>query len=84
MTSWAAFPGRWGQAVCTRGLKLCTRSEGPPTPTYQNRFTKPWTAVLPMTKSNERIYEYACQEGNYALPDILRGARYQEKQPTGR
>jgi len=44
-------------------------------------FTKPWTAVLPMTKSNERIYEYACQEGNYALPDILRGARYQEKQP---
>ena len=43
-------------------------------------FTKPWTAVLPMTKSSERIYEYACQEGNYALPDILRGARYQEKQ----
>ena len=43
-------------------------------------FTKPWTAVLPMTKSDERIYEYACQEGNYALPDILRGARYQEKQ----
>jgi len=47
-------------------------------------FTKPWTAVLPMTKSSERIYEYACQEGNYALPDILRGARYQEKQPGGR
>jgi hypothetical protein len=44
-------------------------------------FTKPWTAVLPMKKSDERIYEYACQEGNYALPDILRGARYQEKQP---
>jgi len=43
-------------------------------------FTKPWTAVLPMTKSAERIYEYACHEGNYALPDILRGARYQEKQ----
>jgi len=42
-------------------------------------FTKPWTAVLPMTKSAERIYEYACHEGNYALPDILRGARYQEK-----
>ena len=43
-------------------------------------FTKPWTAVLPMTKSDERLYEYACQEGNYALPDILRGARYEEKQ----
>ena len=43
-------------------------------------FTRPWTAVLPMTKSDERLYEYACQEGNYALPDILRGARYEEKQ----
>jgi hypothetical protein len=42
-------------------------------------FTRPWTAVLPMTKSDERHYEYACHEGNYALPDILRGARYQEK-----
>jgi hypothetical protein len=43
-------------------------------------FTRPWTAQLPMTRSNERIFEYACHEGNYALPDILRGARYQEKQ----
>ena len=43
-------------------------------------FTRPWTAVLPMTKSDERLYEYACHEGNYALPDILRGARYQEQQ----
>ena len=40
-------------------------------------FTRPWTAQLPMTKSNERLYEYACHEGNYALPDILRGARFQ-------
>jgi hypothetical protein len=43
-------------------------------------FTRPWTAQLPMTKSTERLYEYACHEGNYALPDILRGARFQEKQ----
>ena len=43
-------------------------------------FTRAWTAVLPMTKTGERLYEYACHEGNYALPDILRGARYQEKQ----
>ena len=43
-------------------------------------FTKPWTAQLPMTKSDERMFEYACHEGNYALPDILRGARFQEQQ----
>ncbi|MBI3400907.1 MAG: hypothetical protein HY048_05755 [Acidobacteria bacterium] len=42
-------------------------------------FTKPWTVSLPMTKSSDQIYEYACHEGNYALPDILRGARAQEK-----
>ena len=42
-------------------------------------FTRPWTAQLPMTRSSERLYEYACHEGNYALPDILRGARFQER-----
>jgi hypothetical protein len=42
-------------------------------------FTQPWTARLPMTLTDARIYEYACHEGNYALVDILRGARYQEK-----
>jgi len=47
-------------------------------------WSKPWTAMIPLRHSKDAIYEYACQEGNYALPDILRGARYQEKQPTGR
>ena len=42
-------------------------------------FTKPWTAALPMTRTAERLFEYACHEGNYALPDILRGARAQER-----
>jgi mono/diheme cytochrome c family protein len=42
-------------------------------------YTNPWTASLPMTKTEDRIFEYACHEGNYALEDILRGARYQEK-----
>jgi hypothetical protein len=45
-------------------------------------YTKPWTAVLPMTRTEDRIFEYACHEGNHALVDILRGARYQEKSGT--
>ena len=45
-------------------------------------FTKPWTAMLPMTKTGDRIFEYACHEGNHALVDILRGARYQERSGT--
>ena len=38
-------------------------------------FVKPWTAILPMTKTDDQIYEYACHEGNYAMTGILRGAR---------
>jgi hypothetical protein len=28
--------------------------------------------------SSERVYEYACHEGNYALGNIMRGARLLE------
>lgn len=42
-------------------------------------FVKPWTAVLPMAKTDDQIYEYACHEGNYAMTGILRGARSQER-----
>jgi hypothetical protein len=42
-------------------------------------FTKPWTAAIPMTKLEGGLFEYACHEGNYALPGILAGARAEEK-----
>jgi hypothetical protein len=42
-------------------------------------FTKPWTVVVPMRRTDEQIYEFACHEGNYALPNILRGARFGEQ-----
>jgi hypothetical protein len=42
-------------------------------------FTKPWTAELPFNAASGPIYEYACHEGNYALADILAGARAEEK-----
>jgi hypothetical protein len=45
-------------------------------------FTRSWTAEIPMTKSDGPLFEYACNEGNYALVDILRGARAQEKQES--
>ena len=43
-------------------------------------WTRPWTAAVPMTRVNTPIYEYACHEGNYALRNILSGARAQEKE----
>jgi hypothetical protein len=42
-------------------------------------FTKPWTGELPFLATPGPIYEYACHEGNYALADILMGARADEK-----
>ena len=35
-------------------------------------FTQPWKGELTMTRSTGRIFEYACHEGNYSLPSMLR------------
>ena len=42
-------------------------------------FTKPWTMEYPFLATAGPIFEYACHEGNYAMTDILGGARLQEK-----
>jgi len=41
-------------------------------------YTRPWTAEVPMTRVDGPLYEYACHEGNYAMPDMLAGARAKE------
>jgi hypothetical protein len=43
-------------------------------------WTRPWTAAVPMRRVDAPMYEYACHEGNYALRNILSGARAQEKE----
>jgi len=43
-------------------------------------WTKPWTGEYTWPATDEHIYEYACHEGNYALTDILKGARLREKE----
>jgi hypothetical protein len=42
-------------------------------------FTSSFTGELPFVSVDANIYEYACHEGNYALPGILSGAREAEK-----
>ena len=42
-------------------------------------FEKPWTAVIPMKKTDEPMYEYACHEGNYSMYTMLEGARLAER-----
>jgi len=36
-------------------------------------YTQTWTGQMPLRKSKEKVFEYACHEGNYALPGILIG-----------
>jgi len=43
-------------------------------------FTRPWTGEVPLTTAPGPIYEYACHEGNYAMTDILKGARALERE----
>jgi hypothetical protein len=43
-------------------------------------WTKPWTGEYTWPATDAQIYEYACHEGNYALTDILKGARLREKE----
>ncbi len=45
-------------------------------------FTKQWTLEYPFRATVGPVYEYACHEGNYAMPDILGGARKMESEPT--
>jgi hypothetical protein len=41
-------------------------------------FSKPWTMEYPFAATPGPVYEYACHEGNYAMTDILGGARKSE------
>ena len=42
-------------------------------------FTAPFKGEIALNATKDMVYEYACHEGNYALPGILAGAREEEK-----
>jgi hypothetical protein len=41
-------------------------------------WDRPWTGEMTWPATDKPILEYACHEGNYALGDVMRGARHQE------
>ena len=43
-------------------------------------YTETWRAEISLNARDERVFEYACHEGNYAMAGILGGARLQESQ----
>ena len=58
---------------------------GPRTISYEitvddpTTWTNAWTAMIPLKKTEDPIYEFACHEGNIGMEGILSGARAQEK-----
>jgi hypothetical protein len=44
----------------------------------------PWTGEYTWPATDQRMFEYACHEANYALTDVLRGARQQEAQEAAK
>jgi len=42
-------------------------------------WTASWTAAIPLMKTADQIYEYACHEGNYGMPNLLRSARAEDQ-----
>lgn len=45
-------------------------------------YTRPFTVLVPMVRSDGDLYEYACHEGNYGMFNILSGARAAEGKPV--
>jgi hypothetical protein len=47
-------------------------------------WTRPWTAEYAWPATRDLMYEYACHEGNYAMGNILRGARLKETEEAAK
>ena len=45
-----------------------------------NTWKEPWGGEYPWPASDNRVYEYACHEANYAMEGILKGARILEEE----
>jgi hypothetical protein len=47
-------------------------------------YTAPWLAEYSMYRTSQPMFEHACHEGNYSVPNILRGARVMEARAAGK
>ena len=42
-------------------------------------WTRPWTVEIPLRRSDDPVFEYACHEGNIGMEGILSGHRAEER-----
>jgi hypothetical protein len=74
-----------GSTAETKVVERFTRVD-PKTIDYQftvtdpTSYTRPWTASMPLRAIDELLYEYACHEGNFGMLDVLRGARFRDRE----
>ena len=79
-----AFSERYGAATDLRLVERFTRLDQD-TLLYEftvedpDTWTVPWTARIPMKKSDGPLFEYACHEGNYGMTNLLLGARVEDQ-----
>ena len=52
--------------------------------TDDTTWVSPWTAMVPLARSQDALFEYACHEGNIGMAGILGGARAEEAAAAGR
>jgi hypothetical protein len=83
-TNYSPKSNLMGATENVRVTERFTRA-GPTTIKYEVTFsdpstwTKPWTLMVPLKQTQEKMYEYACHEGNTGLAGILAGARAEEQ-----
>ena len=73
-------------AVSSEKLHIVERfsRSGPETLQYEitvddpGTWAKPWSLMIPLRRSKDPVFEYACHEGNKGLLGILTGARADE------
>jgi len=46
-------------------------------------WTRPWSVEVPMARSTDQVWEFACHEGNYGMEGILSGHRADERAVAG-
>jgi hypothetical protein len=45
------------------------------TATDPSTWVRPWTVEIPLRRTDDQIFEYACHEANYGMTNLLKGAR---------
>ncbi len=83
---WRGPPSLGIGAATSQNMKVVERLTRVDADTLEYRFTvidpetwaSSWTASVPMRRTDQLMYEFACHEGNYGLTNMLAGARAEE------